>query len=183
MNPRVEARLAQVMRTGRIGHRLCVVAMVVVALATAAIVVLALLFPDGQTCDFNGVRFQCNELSAAAKAFVGLSMIVGIALLLVGLYRLSRLFRHYARGEIFTRESVREIRGLGYLALANALVQVVVLVATVVLIGTEQVSLPDNTQLHLQMPFGALITAALILLVSWVMDVGTELREESELTV
>jgi hypothetical protein len=52
-----------------------------------------------------------------------------------------------------------------------------------VLIGTEQVSLPDNTQLHLQMPFGALITAALILLVSWVMDVGTELREESELTV
>lgn len=183
MNPRVEARLAQVMRTGRIGHRLCVVAMVIVGLAAAALVVLALLFPDGQTCDFNGVRFQCSELSAAAKAFVGVSMVVGLALLLAGLYRLSRLFQHYSRGEIFTRDSVREIRGLGYLALANAIVQVVVLVATVVLIGTEQVSLPDNTQLHLQMPFGALITAALILLVSWVMDVGTELREESELTV
>ena len=183
MNPHVEARLAQVMRTGRIGHRLCVVAMAIVALAAVAIVVLALLFPDNQTCDFNGVRFQCSELSAAAKAFVFMSMVVGIALLLVGLYRLSRLFQHYARGEIFTRESVREIRGLGYLALANAIVQVVVLVATLVLIGTQQVSLPDNTQLHLQMPFGALITAALILLVSWVMDVGTELREESELTV
>jgi hypothetical protein len=29
-------------------------------------------------------------------------------------------------GEIFTRDCVREIRGLGYLALANAIVQIVV---------------------------------------------------------
>ena len=84
-------------------------------------------------------------------------------------------------GEIFTRASVRELRLVGYIAVANAIFQGVLFIAALALAANGAVKSPAN--LGYDVPFGPILVAAFILLLSWIMDVGAEMREENELTV
>jgi hypothetical protein len=181
MNPSVEARLAKVRKVSRIGNGLCIAAMVLTCLIGCILIVAGLAFPDGATCDFGAGDFPCSDLSVAARALAGTAAVVGIALVLKGLYHLSRLFKNYSQGQIFTRESVAQIRKIGMTVFVYGAFQIALLIGTVILMGAQQISWPDDVPIPL--PFAAFINGGLILLISWVMEVGTELREETELTV
>jgi Protein of unknown function (DUF2975) len=180
MNPQVEARLEKVKRTSRAARRVCFWLMGLVSLMAAVMAAGTLASPDTMLCDVNGLRQPCNDLSPQAVTVTLIAMIGGVALALTGLYRLSRLFQNYARGEIFTRASVREIRLLGYVAVGYALLQFVLFVAWLALSAGAD-AWPANVRGDL--PIGPVVVASFILLFSWVMDVGAELREENELTV
>jgi hypothetical protein len=110
-----------------------------------------------------------------------IALVGGVALLLAALYRLARLFQNYSRGDIFTRDSVREIRMLGYVAVAYAVFQLVLFVAKLALLSQGSGDWPSEVRVDL--PIGPIVLASFILLFSWVMDVGAEMREENELTV
>jgi hypothetical protein len=181
MNPTLETRLSKVRRVSRIGNGLCIGAMALTCLIACAILVFGLLAPDNTTCDFGAGKFPCSDLSVGARVLAGAAGITLVALLLKGLYHLSRLFRNYSQGQIFTRESVVQIRQIGMTVFVYGAFQIAMLVATGVLIGTQQLSWPED--LPIPLPFGAFIVGGLILLISWVMDVGTDLREETDLTV
>jgi hypothetical protein len=152
-----------------------------ISLMTLVIAAGSATIPGNLTCDLNGLRQPCSELSAPALTVILISFAGGLALALTGLYRLARLFGNYARGEIFTRDSVREIRLLGYVAVAYAVFQLVLFIGTLALTAAVGVELP--TELRGDLPIGPVVVASFILLLSWVMDVGAELREENELTV
>jgi hypothetical protein len=180
MSTRAEARLEKVKRTSRSARRVCLWLMVLVSLATAVLAWASLTLPESMTCYVNGLRQPCSELSPQAVAFTMVALAGGLALVLTALYRLARLFENYARGEIFTRASVRELRLLGYVAVAYALLQFVLFVAGLLLVaggGVEQGSI------RFDLPIGPVVIAGFILLLSWIMDVGAEIREENELTV
>lgn len=181
MNPRIEARLEDVKRMSRAARRVCFLLMVLTALAAVVMTAGRLSTPERLTCEVGGVRQACSELPSEAVALAVIATVVGVALALTGLYRLARLFENYARGEIFTRNSVREIRVLGYVVVAYAVFQVVMFVATLALIARGGVQWP--AELRFDLPLGPIVIAFFILLISWVMDVGAELREENELTV
>ena len=181
MNSRVEARLEKVKRTSRSARRVCFFLMVLVSLAAAVGAWATLTIPETATCDFGGVRQPCSSLPPQAVALTLVALAAGVAIALAALHRLARLFENYARGEIFTRASVREIRFLGYLAVGYALLQLGLFVVTLVLVAGVGVEWPAD--LRFEFPISAVVMAVFLMLLSWVMDVGAELREENELTV
>ncbi len=181
MSPRTEARLEKVKRMSDSGRRVCLLLMVLLSLAAAVEVFGTVAMPESQTCEVGGLRQPCTELPPEVVTLTVVGMVGAVALILTALYRLARLFQNYARGEIFTRASVREIRFLGYLAVASAVFQVMLFVAALVLVAEVGAEWP--AELRFEFPIGTLVMAAFILLLSWVMDVGAEMREENELTV
>ena len=132
-------------------------------------------------CEVRGLPQPCEQLPPQAVALTLVAFGGGLALLLTALYRLARLFGNYARGEIFTRASVRELRLVGYVAVAYAIFQLVLFVAGLAMVAGGVVESP--ARLPVDLPIGPVVVAGFILLLSWVMDVGAELREENELTV
>lgn len=181
MNRSIEARLDRVKRTSRSARRACYLLMVLVALAALVGLAATLTIPETLTCDFGGVRQPCRELPPGAVVLTTVALLGGLALVWAALYRLARLFGNYSRGEIFTRGSVREIRWLGYVAVAYAVFELALFVAALAVFagaGDE-----GQTNLRFELPIGPVVIASLLLLLSWVMDVGAEMREENELTV
>ena len=181
MDSHAQARLEKVKRMSRSARRVCFLLMALVSLGAVVMTASSLTIPERLTCEFAGVRQPCAELPAEVAAFTVVTIVIGVALILTALHRLARLFQHYARGEIFTRSSVREIRVLGYVAVAYAIFQLVMFVATLALVAGSDVVWP--AELRVDPPIGTVVLAFFVLLFSWVMDVGAELREENELTV
>jgi hypothetical protein len=180
MNPHAEARLEKVKRTSRGARRACLWLMGLVGLI-AAVTLAGMLTLPGMTCEVAGGRAPCSELAPAAMTFAFVELIASVAIALAGVYRLAQLFGNYSRGEIFTRGSVRELRMLGYVVVAYVIFRVVLFVALLSLVAGGADGWPQD--LHVDLPIGHAVAAALIMLLSWIMDVGAELREESELTV
>lgn len=178
MSTRTEARLEKVKRTSRSARRVCFWLMALVTLGSI-VMVEGSLAPWG--CEVRGVPQPCEELAPQAVALTLIAFGGGLALLLTALYRLARLFGNYARGQIFTRASVRELRWVGYVAVAYAIFQLVLFVAGLTMVAGGVVESP--ARLPGDLPIGPVVVAGFVLLLSWVMDVGAELREENELTV
>src|SRR5262245_38841328 len=112
MKSTVEERLTKVRTLSRFGRGACIALMILTCLVGALLVVGAFAFPYA-SCDFGAGPQRCANLSVGARTLAFSLLIVGAALLLKGLYHLARLFENYARGEIFTRESVLQIRRIG----------------------------------------------------------------------
>jgi hypothetical protein len=184
MNPRVEARLEKVKRTSRSVRRACFLLMGMIGLMAAVMARTTVGLPESMTCmvsEVDTIRRPCSDLAPQVVAFAYVALVGVVALVLAALYRLARLFGNYARGEIFTRASVREIRLVGYIAVANAVFQGVLFIAALALAADGAVESPAS--LRADAPFGPILAAGFVLLLSWVMDVGAEMREENELTV
>ncbi|HLB42713.1 MAG TPA: DUF2975 domain-containing protein [Gammaproteobacteria bacterium] len=100
------------------------------------------------------------------------------------LYSLIKLFKLYEKGEIFSINHVRYIRNIGYALLTGQLIEpfyqfVMGLVLTL-----------NNPPHHRyaaitldQTNIGILLTALLVILISWIMAEGCKLREEQQLTI
>lgn len=184
MNPRVEERLEKVKRTSRSARRACFLLMIFVLLMAGVMALSTVGLPESMTCkgaELSSLRRPCSDLAPQVVAFAYVALVGVVALVLAALYRLARLFANYARGEIFTRASVRELRLIGYLAVANAVFQGVLFIAALALAADGAVESPAS--LRADLPFGPMLAAGFVLLLSWVMDVGAEIREENELTV
>ena len=184
MNPRVEARLEKVKRASRSARRACFLLMIFVLLMAGVMALSTVGLPESMTCkgaELSSVPRPCGDLPPQVVAFAYVALFGVVALVLAALYRFARLFGNYARGEIFTRASVRELRWVGYVAVANAVFQGVLFIAALALTANGAVESPAS--LGSDVPFGPILMAAFVLLLSWVMDVGAEIREENELTV
>jgi len=114
---------------------------------------------------------------------LAVSMIpLGVGML--SLWWLVRLFSCFAVGEIFTKNTVMYIRRLGWTMVAGvAAAPIHEALLTIVLTihnppGERMVTVSlESTD------FEELITAGVIILVSWIMEEGRKLREADELTV
>jgi len=184
MNPRTEARLEKVKRASRSARRACFLLMIFVLLMAGVMALTTVGLPESMLCkgaEVSSVPRPCSDLPPQVVAFAYVALVGVVALVLAALYRFARLFGNYARGEIFTRSSFRELRLVGYIAVANAIFQGVLFIAALALAANGAVKSPAN--LGYDVPFGPILVAAFILLLSWIMDVGAEMREENELTV
>ena len=184
MNPRTEARLEKVKRTSRSARRTCFWLMVFVLLAAATMALSTVGLPESLTCrinEANDFRRPCSDLPWQVVAFAYANLIGSVALVLAGLHRFARLFGNYARGEIFTRASVRELRWVSYLAVAYVVFQGLLFAA--VLAMAADGAIESARSLPVTFGLGPILFAGFFVMLSWVMDVGAEIREENELTV
>jgi len=184
MNSRTEARLEKVKRMSRSARRACFLLMIFVPLMAGVMALSTVGLPESMTCrgaELTSLPRPCSDLAPQVVAFAYVALVGVVTLVLAALYRFARLFGNYARGEIFTRASVRELRFVGYVAVANAVFQGVLFIAALALTVNGAIESPAS--LGSDVPWGPILLAAFILLLSWIMDVGAEIREENELTV
>jgi hypothetical protein len=109
-------------------------------------------------------------------------------------YQLYRLFGNLAAGAIYTSENVRRVRRIGLLWLLWAVLGILIPVAwaALVALGFIEASAPPKHELWFSWSESLtyFVAAGLILLVSWIMDVGLyekdhadALRREADLVI
>jgi hypothetical protein len=108
-------------------------------------------------------------------------LMAGVAL--AGVYQLYRLFGNLADGAIYTPENVRRVRHLGLLSLLWAVLAFAIPLAFAVLVrlGVLDVSTFESL-LAIPWPeaLNSAVSAGLILLVSWIMDVGLHAKDHAD---
>lgn len=115
-------------------------------------------------------------LTARGRVVVGLLAAVTFAIMFKCVYHLHRLLGGYARGDVFTRDSVMQLRQWGWMC---------------VLWGVMKIAWPlIERAIVLHPPSGPValsgdlvVTGLVIVVISWFMDMAVEMREENELTV
>ena len=100
------------------------------------------------------------------------------------IYFLIKLFSLYQRGKIFMLDNVRTIKRIAYTILIGQVANIIYQVLFSLII-TWQYG-PGNRTAGFELSstnFGMIITACLVILISWVMAEGCRLQEDSEFTI
>jgi hypothetical protein len=123
---------------------------------------------------------KLTTLQLKVWAFLVTAVLSGIAL--SAMYQLYRLFSDLATGAIFTPENVRRVRHVGLLWLLWALLGMMIPVASASLIALGYIDAwgPFVAEPVFSQSLSSFVAAGLILLVSWIMDVGLYEKEHAD---
>lgn len=130
---------------------------------------------------FDVLQALLTPLQLLVSVFLIMGVVVGVWL--AALHQLYRLFGHLAAGAIYTPENVRRVRNVGLLLLLWAVLGIVIPTSIVVAHGLIDASVPidlDRVFPSLSELFGSFATAGLVLLVSWIMDVGLYEKDHAD---
>jgi hypothetical protein len=146
---------------------------------------------NGNGGTFDVLQDLLTPLQLMACVFLVMGVVIGVWLAV--LRQLYRLFGNLAAGAIYTPENVRRVRNVGLLLLLWAVLGIVIPTAIVVARGLMDASVPidlDRVFPSLSELLSSFATAGLVLLASWIMDVGLyeknhadALRRDVELTI
>ena len=201
----VQSKIRKVRAFGRNARAVCAA---LFWFALAAIVILPLMAvivrtgtgagapvvpPDVPRPSNGGTYDALQALLSPPQLLVCVFLIMGavIGVWLAVLRQLYRLFGSLAAGAIYTPENVRRVRNVGLLLLVWAVLGIVIPTAIVVARGLIDTSVPiDRVFPSLSELFSPFATAGLVLLASWIMDVGLyakdhadALQRDAELTI
>jgi hypothetical protein len=115
------------------------------------------------------------------SVFLVVGVVIGVWLAV--LRQLHRLFGNLAAGAIYTPENVRRVRNVGLLLLLWAVLGLVIPTALVVARGLIDASVPmDLDRVFPSLPelFSSFATAGIVLLASWIMDVGLYVKDHAD---
>jgi hypothetical protein len=150
---------------------------------------------DVATPNDGGTYDVLQALLTPLQLMLSVFLVIGVAIgvWLAALRQLYRLFGNLAAGAIYTPENVRRVRNVGLLLLVWAVLGIVIPTAIVVARGLMDASVPidlDRVFPSLSELFSSFATAGLVLLASWIMDVGLyekdhadALQRDAELTI
>ena len=135
----------------------------------------------------NGMGLQqLQDLSAGGKTSMTLTILLASVLILKGFYHLEKLFSCYAKGKIFTTEANSQIKNFGIIVCLWPFCQILcILLSNIAVYLTYEIPIrmtntPPDKSVSI---FTPLILGAAIIYISWVMEMGRELREDQELTI
>ncbi len=115
------------------------------------------------------------------KFWAMLNLLVFAAVYLGSIYLLRCVFSNLARGEIFCAANVRHMRGLGMLMIAGGVLAwllPVVNPAIFAMVGYD--SIMYRPKLLFPGGFKQIYYGGIVILLSWIMDVGLGVREDAE---
>jgi len=180
-----EIRQAQLLC--RYGRGFCVLLGVLFALAALILVCVAFgLGAPGMGIDVGNYVLRGEALTSPAARVWALCVIaVLFAVLFAGLRFTFKLFDNLQRGDIFTDANVRLLRNLAWVAMLGAALQGMVPLISQLLVALDvlqiqQLPVRDKHSLGLHLAPGSFITAMLLWLASWIMDVGRRTRDEAD---
>jgi hypothetical protein len=177
----VPAEILKVQRFGRIARRCCVLLTGLIVIGTILVMVGA---ARGLNVNMGPYTVPQSQLSAAGQIYALLGFGLVLVIIFMGLWHLYALFGELAQGRIYTGENVRHIRQLGLLALASAVLNIILPIGSILLL---QAGLVDEAVVTKQKilvvgssNLPSFITASLILLASWIMEIGRKTTDEAE---
>jgi hypothetical protein len=193
VRPETEARIRRVQKFGRNGWQFCALAgaMLGIYLVVAWATIVAGPKLTGASIGVGPFQNVDPELLATASSKIWALSVVTVvtglsAWMLLHLYR---LFKQLDAGSIYTNQNVYHLRQVGWVAMALAVIQ---LILPAVSLGLVQIGFLDSAIRAIVAPgngaggvflgqsLGGLITASLILLASWIMDVGRQVSDDAE---
>jgi hypothetical protein len=188
----LENQIRKVRKFGRYARALCILIAVLFAIIfVAALGNIAFGRPGtaGFTVGLGAYSIATDHISTPGARAWTITVIVAIfGFLYLGLFHLYRLFSNLAAGSIYTQDNVYRIRQLGLLALAGVVLQMLVAMSSQLLLQSgvfDAAMIVPNSGPRGGLVFGStqlpgLVTAGLLLLASWIMDVGRKTTDEAE---
>lgn len=187
----VQSAIRKIRTFGRNARAVCklFIALLVIAVPLAILSILA-AHPG-----VNGIKIglgtglgtytvTADQISTPAfRAWAGLVVVVVVGVALASLQRLYRLFGNLAGGEIYTADNVRLLRQVGLLSLLMAVLGIVIPVGSAALAAVGVIDAPESAKGQLLFgsnSFGSFIGAGLVLLASWIMDVGLYTKDHAD---
>lgn len=173
MNP-PEIQIRKIERVSRVLRTVCTVLFIPVAVIGVAATTSILA---GWTADirFDGQTFVPSELALSARVILATAVLAAAGVSAKGLYHLRRLLGNYARREIFTLDSARQIRQFGVACVLWGVVK------------TAGAFLPlmlaTPAQRNVNLTFDTILVGLVIVGMSWFAEIAAALREENDLTV
>jgi hypothetical protein len=172
MLPDTSKKLRKIRKVSIVFGVISMVLSAVVAFLGLAAVVCVVFGVGG--VNYEGVLFQTGGLPLGHRLILGAVTAVAWAVLLKCFYHLWRLFGNYSRGEIFTRESVGQLRLSGIACLLWGVMSFLWLLSLAVSVHPAK-----SFQGH----FESFAIGAVLVVIAWFMDMAVDLREENELTI
>jgi hypothetical protein len=120
------------------------------------------------------MMFQTGQLALGHRLILGVVTAVTFGTLFKCFYHLHRLFGNYASGEIFTRESVGQLRQFGIACLLWGVMNFL----WVLSLATS--THPSQTFVYHADSFAI---GVIIIVIAWFMEIAVDLQEENELTI
>jgi hypothetical protein len=191
MNPATELQIRNVRKFGRYARPFCALFAVTFALLALWALWNIATGPTGSGFKVGLGAYDVtgdHMTTVQVKAWSAIVVTAVFGILLVGLVQLYRLFGNLALGAIYTKENVHHIRQVGLLALAMAVLQIILPMISYVLLQTgfiDPALVTSSGEEGGRLEFGphslgGFISAALVLLVSWIMDVGRQTADDAE---
>ena len=125
-----------------------------------------------------------GELSLSVRMQLFLASLIPIGILTYGVFILTKLFGLYEKKIVFSAKNVRHYRRLGVVAISWVISKVIYLPICSIIISFHQSDNKLSISLGLQsVDLFVLVTGAIVILVSWIMDEARRLEEEQAYTV
>lgn len=125
-----------------------------------------------------------HTLSLSEKSLGCLVSAIPMLVKMIILYFLIKLFKLYEQGDIFSLHHVKYIRNIGYALLMGQLIEPFYQFAMGIVLTMHNPPQHRYAAITLdQTNIGILLTALLVILISWIMAEGCKLREEQQLTI
>jgi hypothetical protein len=140
----------------------------------------------GMGIDVGSYVLRGEALATPAARLWAMCVVLSMfGLLFIGLRLVFVLFGNLERGEIFTETNVRLLRNLAWVALTGAALQGAIPLTSRLLqvwnvLNVAQPRTLGDHSLGLHLVPGSIITALLLWLASWIMDIGRRTRVEAE---
>ena len=205
MSTKAESRLSAIKRFSGAAKRLCGMYMGAIGLWLAAWLSIIAFAPTSGSWGLNvgsassiwsiGIglgrvepgdalyrRVSIDQIvSAESKILLGLVVLLYFAWLLKFTYHMFKLFGNYARGDIFAPDNIRQIRQIGVTTLLGFAAQFLPALFAYLLVqaGPQPGFPPVDVDVGFFWSFWAPYWGGVIIFVSWVMDVGREIRDEN----
>ena len=127
-----------------------------------------------------GVVFEGSAITGKVQGLWLAQLLLGAALNLKVLYHFIRLMMLYAKGQLFTAQSVAQIRQVGITFAFGLVIWLAVLIG-----AAPEIAAAQDQWLNVMpsFPGGAIMGACLFLFAGRIMDEGRKLREEQDLVV
>jgi DUF2975 family protein len=182
----VQSKIRKVRAFGRNARSVCAVlfGLGLVGSVVLLFIVVRSNFPAPNSGDGGAYDILTSPLTPLQlKVWWLLSVGVAIGVWLAAVHQLYRLFGNLAAGAIYTPENVRRVRYVGLLWLLLAVLNIVLPATLVVANGFFDPPVPIDLD-RVFPSFGELLNsfaaAGLVLLVSWIMDVGLYEKEHAD---
>jgi hypothetical protein len=189
MTPETEQKLARVRKYSTGLRRLFNFSAFIVAMGSV-LTLLIVLTRHGATDTMAAwdLEFTGDEITWPLRILVTVWVLIVFGITIKLLRHLAALFDLYSKGQIFTADNVYQIRQIGNSLILFFVGSVYSMLAKLILIALDQPlpAAPSGAEpigIEVNGPLLLIVSGIMIIVISWIMDVGRELREEADLTV
>lgn len=172
MRAEIQTKLQKIRKVSIILRAICKGLLALITLLGLTCVVCVTFGVGG--INYDGRIFQTAGLTLPHRLVLGAVTALAFGALFKCFYHLHRLFGDYSSGEVFTQESVGQLRQFGIACLLWGVMN---------FFWGLSLALSVHPSKSFQGHADALVIGTIIIVIAWFMDMAVDLREENELTI